>query len=145
MRKFLRLSWHDKGRALEAFGAVAVARFLLVGFSFRQTMALTALLDRRWTARGTGNPAQTARLSYLVRRVSRAVPGATCLPQAVALKWMLARRRIACRLRIGVRHGPDGAFQAHAWLETSSGEVILGGAQSPAQYKPLPFETARFR
>lgn len=145
MRKFLRLPWRDKGRALEALGWVAAARVLLVGFSFRQTVSLTAFLDARWPARDAGSPGQTARLSYLVRRVSRAVPGATCLTQAVALKWMLARRRIGCRLRIGVRHEPGAAFAAHAWLETPAHGVILGGAQSPAQYKPLPFETERFR
>ena len=78
-------------------------------------------------------------------RVSRLVPGATCLTQALALKWMLARRRIACRLRIGVRHDPGGAFAAHAWLEMPSREVILGGTESPAHYQPLPFETERFR
>ena len=145
MRKFLRLPWHDKARALEALGWVAAARLLLTGCSFRRAMTLTAYLDQRWPPGNDGSQGSTARLSYLVQRVSRAVPGATCLTQALALKWMLARRRIACRLRIGVRHDPGAAFAAHAWLETSACEVILGGTQSPAQYKPLPLETERFR
>ena len=145
MSKFLRLSWPDKGRALEALGWVVAARFFLVVVPFRKTVALTASLDRRLPATDREDRRQTARLSYLVRRVSRGVPRATCLPQALALKWMLTRRRVACRLRIGVRHVPGGAFQAHAWVETPSGEVILGGTHSPEQYKPLPFETERFR
>ena len=144
MGKFLRLPWRDQARALEALGWVAVARSLLV-LSFRRTVALTAFLDGWRPTRKDDSPPHLARLSYLVQRVSRAIPGATCLTQALALKWMLTRRRIACRLRIGVRHEPGGAFAAHAWLETASGGVILGGARSPEQYQPLPFETERFR
>ena len=145
MRKFLRLSTHDKALALEALGWVASARLLLL-LSFRRAVALTAFLDARWPAETEDDPAaQIIRLSRLVQRVSRAVPGATCLTQALALKWMLTRRRIACRLRIGVRHDPGGAFAAHAWLEMRSHEVILGGTQSPEHYRALPFETERFR
>ena len=145
MRKLLRLSWHDKALASEALIWVLAARVLLL-LSFRRTVALTTFLDARWPAREEAHDrAQIVRFGRLVPRISRAVPGATCLTQALALKWMLARRRIACRLRIGVRHDPGGVVAAHAWLETPSREVILGGTESPAQYRPLPFETERFR
>ena len=144
MRTFLRRSWRDKALVLETSGWIAAARLLLL-LSFRRTVALTAFLDARWPARDHHGRSQIVRLGRFVQRVSRVVPGATCLTQALALKWMLARRGIACRLRIGVRHDPGGAFAAHAWLETPSGEVVLGGTQSPEHYQPLPFETARFR
>jgi hypothetical protein len=41
---------------------------------------------------------------------------ATCLPQSLALWWLLRRRGIAAYLRIGVRK-EQGEFQAHAWVE----------------------------
>jgi hypothetical protein len=50
--------------------------------------------------------------------------GATCLTQAVAAQWLMARLGLAGVLHIGVSHGKP--FAAHAWLE-SNGRVILGG------------------
>ena len=145
MLKFLRLSWRDKGRALEALCLVVAARFVLVALPFRTTVALTASLDERWPASEAGNGPQIERLSFLVQRVSHLVPGATCLTQALALKWMLTRRRIVSRVRIGVAHDPDGPFKAHAWLETASERVILGGARSSEHYTPLPFALEKRR
>ncbi len=145
MHKFMRLSWRDKGRALEALGLVAAARLVLVALPFRTTVALTAYLDERWPASGIGSGPQVERLSFLVQRVSQVIPGASCLTQALALKWMLTRRRIGSRLRIGVAHAPGGPFKAHAWLETASARVILGGARSSEQYTPLPFELEKRR
>ena len=142
MLKFLRLPSVDKMRTLEASGFVLVARFLLVAVPFRRTVALATFLGERLPARGSGNLQQMLRLSYLVQRVSRHVPGATCLTQAVALKLMLIRRRIACNLRIGVQK-EDGVFKAHAWLENSAQQVIIGGSRSPQQYKPLKLDLGK--
>ncbi len=119
---------------------VLAARLFLVAVPFRRTVALTVLLGERLPARSNGGLSQLTRLSDRVQRVSRYVPGATCLTQALALKLMLTRRRVACRLRIGVAKEPDGAFKAHAWLETLSNQVIIGGGLSPEQYKPLKFD-----
>jgi hypothetical protein len=38
-----------------------------------------------------------------------------CLPQALALAWLLGRRGVAAELRFGARKHHD-ALQAHAWL-----------------------------
>jgi transglutaminase superfamily protein len=72
---------------------------------------------------------------WAVRRVSRAVPGATCLTQALAAQVLLSRRGYASRLRIGVAHAPGDGLRAHAWLE-SDGLIVLGGAPVEA-YTPL--------
>ncbi|MBM2813159.1 MAG: hypothetical protein HW416_3918 [Chloroflexi bacterium] len=46
----------------------------------------------------------------------RLLIGATCLPRAMTLWWLLRRYGVETDLRIGVRkQGP--AFQAHAWVE----------------------------
>ena len=145
MLKFLRLPWRDKGRTLEALGCVLTARGLLLFVPFRRTAALTAYLADRFPARLPGDPAHLARLGYLVERVSRSVPGATCLTQALALKWMLTRRRVTCQLRIGVAKDADDAFKAHAWLESASQRVLIGGSTSPGTYRPLKLDLEKSR
>ena len=143
MRKFLRLRWRDKRRVVEALGFVLAARCLLVFVPFRWTVALASWLGGRFPARREGDLPQLTRLGYLIGRVSRFVPGATCLTQALAMKWMLMRRRIACQLRIGVAKDADGVFKAHAWLETESRRVLIGGNRSPETYRPLKFDSEK--
>lgn len=57
-----------------------------------------------------------------------------CLPQAVAAKWMLKRRRIPCTVYLGVMkddNKPD-KLAAHAWIRC--GQAILTGAKGHRQY-----------
>ncbi|NNE24801.1 MAG: lasso peptide biosynthesis B2 protein [Rhizobiales bacterium] len=59
-------------------------------------------------------------VSWAVRTAARQFPWqVTCLPQAIAGRWMLARRDVDSTLCIGVRSartaGGQGA-QMHAWL-----------------------------
>ena len=71
-----------------------------------------------------------------VRRASRVVPFATCLPQALAVVWMLARRGHTGALRIGVKRGTAGELVAHAWVEHEN-RIIIGG-RGVKQYAVLP-------
>jgi hypothetical protein len=73
--------------------------------------------------------------SAAVRLVSRYVPFATCLAQALALRRLLARHGRVCVLNLGVRNPPGGRLQAHAWVE-AEGRIILGGAGS-VQYERM--------
>jgi hypothetical protein len=65
----------------------------------------------------------------------RLFPERPCLVQALAARWLLARRGIASDLHIGVLKNDD-ALEAHAWLERD-GRVLVGGAASPAVFHPL--------
>jgi hypothetical protein len=57
------------------------------------------------------------RLHRLVELASRLYPWPmTCLPRALALRWMLARRGVAGDLQVGVQKAASG-MQAHAWVE----------------------------
>ena len=47
-----------------------------------------------------------------------------CLPQAIATRAMLRRRRIACDAHLGVLS--TSPFEAHAWI-TVRGHVVQGG------------------
>lgn len=65
------------------------------------------------------------RVETATLRVSRLVPGSTCLAEACAARILLAIKGFGATMRIGVRTAPNGRLVAHAWL-ISEGNVILG-------------------
>ncbi len=75
------------------------------------------------------SPETLAEARMLARMVSiaarRGAWRSRCLPTALALQWMLARRGIASQLRLGVRRR-EGLFEAHAWIE-HAGEALIDG------------------
>jgi hypothetical protein len=78
----------------------------------------------------TTGPLRTTRfsveqLSQAVAGVSRYVPRATCLTQALALHILLRRRRLPSTIRIGVAKQQGGPLEAHAWVE-SEDRVVMG-------------------
>ena len=83
------------------------------------------------------------RTAASVRRVSRYVPAATCLTQALATQFLLTRQGQVSSLRIGVTKTEAGEFKAHAWLE-SEGKIIIGGVEGSRRYTVLqPLEEVR--
>lgn len=58
-------------------------------------------------------------------------PTKTCLPCSLTLRWMLARRGIDSRLRIGVRR-VQADILAHAWIELAGQPVGETPDQFPA-------------
>lgn len=66
-------------------------------------------------------------LARRIERLARIVPGASCLTQALALQWLLARAGHASTVTIGVRQDDAGAFRAHAWV-TCNQRVVLGAS-----------------
>lgn len=60
-----------------------------------------------------------------IERLARFVPGASCLTQALALKFVLGRAGHASQIQIGVKQDGEGAFSAHAWV-TCNGRIVLG-------------------
>lgn len=73
---------------------------------------------------------------WAVVAVSRRVPGASCLTQALAARRLLAEAGLDSDLRIGVARGGDGAFEAHAWLERD-GRVLLGDVDGMTRFSTL--------
>jgi hypothetical protein len=66
------------------------------------------------------------RVGYAVARQARRLPWKpTCLRQALAMRRMLARRGVPCRVHFGVRNVAER--KAHAWV-TVAGQPVLGGA-----------------
>lgn len=77
---------------------------------------------------------------YWARRVMRSVqrlPGETkCLPQAVALQWLLAPHHHKSRLIIALhRNGADEKEGLHAWVE-AAGKILIGHCERD-DYSPI--------
>ena len=71
------------------------------------------------------------RLSFIagnVAKVSRHVPKATCLTQAIAAMVLLKQYSYPATFHIGVTRDTAGQFEAHAWIE-SDGYVVIGGSK----------------
>ena len=75
------------------------------------------------------------RLVRAVRRASRALPGSTCLAQALVMHRLLSRCGYTSVVRIGVRReGPQ--FLAHAWVECG-GTCFPADDREIVRYIPL--------
>ena len=78
---------------------------------------------------------QLALAERLYRLVSWAArlhwPPKTCLPRSLTLRWMLARRGVDSRLRIGVCR-VQADILAHAWIELAGQPVGETPDQFPA-------------
>lgn len=120
--RFLRLPPREKGLHLKAYGLVCVLRATLP-FISPTTIVRWARADRERGRAVRGGPGPSA-IGSAVMRVSRFVPGATCLSQSLATKILLAHRGFDSSLKIGVDAAAD-RLQAHAWVECD-GEVVIG-------------------
>ena len=140
LTKFLRHDWRGRCLLLEALATLGWAKLLLVTVPFR------------WIAPRLGRPmAESAveislaeqqlarRVSWAVEAVARAAPlGFVCLPQAIAAKWMLRRRRLGSTLYLGLRRGEAAGLTAHAWLRAGD-QILTGRAGSQAHHTVASF------
>jgi hypothetical protein len=131
--KFLTLPRVERRLFVDALVTLV---FLLVSVR----LASTRWVFRRVLARDR-TPTRTGGIvpedvGLAVTRASRLVPGATCLPQALTVVWLLRARGHRASMRIGVKRGETGKLIAHAWVECG-GRIIIGGP-SVQGYRVLP-------
>ena len=112
-------------------------------------LLITYVRFDRWRSRlglaGIASPAQQAAAQRLGRHVERAadrLPGTSkCLPQAVALSWMLRARRIPHNLVMMVRPAAarGGSDDLHAVIRCGN-HIVLGNIPGPwIETLALPF------
>ena len=71
-------------------------------------------------------------VAWSVSAASRYVPTATCLTQALAGSWLLARRGRTGEVRLSLPVSDSTEFRPHAWL-ISEGMIVLGGPAATFQ------------
>ncbi len=141
--------WHKlRSLSFSEVWFLVQAAAVVVGFdlAFRLFSSKTclALLGRKQSSHGGRQKVNLQRMAWLVDVADRYAPGrSSCLRQTAALAWLLRRRGIATRLRIGVAR-EEGRLMAHSWLESGDGELIglsetdkYASLSSPAVPQPL--------
>jgi hypothetical protein len=117
------MSGTDRRLLAEATMLLGLCRLLLLFVPFR---LIASLLSRRPAApQKPRDPSLNRSVRRAVMTAARNVPWrAVCLPQAMAAKFMLARRGCTSVLHFGLGRNDIGALTAHAWLESRSAIVV---------------------
>lgn len=141
---FLRNSLSDQRLLIKA---LALLCFVRLGLWFMPLRTLREMVEkiarRRLSSTTPQDMLMVRKIAASVRRVSRYVPLASCLTQALAAQFLLARRGQVSNLLIGVTKTEEGEFKAHAWLE-ANGKIIIGGVKGFRSYTVLhPLEEVR--
>lgn len=120
--------------------------FLLLALAYSLIRWVPIRRWRRWLGpMDGGKPASLAAsqqsdalaIGALVEQTGNAAPfAAKCLAQAMAARWMLARRGIATQLCLGARKGQDWrSHDLHAWL--MAGDKCVVGAEEYESYRQI--------
>jgi len=107
-------------RCLTVVGAVRLA---LTFSSYNRVRGLVTRLD----ARRDASIGDLRRVAWGVAAAARLVPGASCLTQALAGQYLLARQGSTSKISIGIEKGTGSELKAHAWL-MSGNHIVLGGS-----------------
>ena len=133
LREDLRTARQTSGKQwrllVEAGTLLVVARLAVWFVPFRRLAShLGDEMDESPSVDTEEQRAAALPISWAVRTLGRRLPWMSqCLVQAVAVTWMLQRRRIPSTLYFGLAKDDDGKLKAHAWVRC--GAKILTGAK----------------
>lgn len=103
------------------------ARLIFCRFAARDILVLNRYVATMAAQRSDRNPALTARIGYVIPRLSARLPWRSdCVIQAMAAQHWLAAHGLVSEIQIGVELPAEGLFGAHAWL-VHDAEVVTGG------------------
>ena len=135
MHKWVALPSRQKRLLL---ATVLIVSSVRLGLWLLPTATVLRAVSRRVEQQAEQNNTDLAlHMAHWVARVSRYVPKASCLTQALALQFLLARYGQGSRLQLGIGRDAHGTWQAHAWVEYS-GEVILGEIEGLSRFQVFP-------
>ena len=126
---FRRLNSADRRLYLEAAFFLTASRFVILAMPYSRVKYM--LRSRE------GVPAedqeQVTHIGRVVNNVARHVPWqCLCLVQALAGRWMLARRKIEATIYVGVAKDEEQDLLSHAWL--CSGDVYITGEEGHERF-----------
>ncbi|HEY1628861.1 MAG TPA: lasso peptide biosynthesis B2 protein [Tepidisphaeraceae bacterium] len=119
--RFLDLPANQQRQMLHALLLVIAFRLGLWTLPYH---SLQHIADRV-AARRAAALDEPQRIGRNITAMSRYVPGASCLTQALAAQVLLQRDGFTPKMRIGVARGELGEFKAHAWIECND-QIIVG-------------------
>ena len=138
MQKFFGLPRSERWLLVKAALLLGVVR---IGLRLLPFQTLKRLLDSasRTSAESHKAPQFSSdRIAWAVIAAGRyVVRDKPCLTQALAAQLLLKRRGYPASLRIGVARADGEQLEAHAWVESGNGSVIVGGGDL-SRYTPLP-------
>jgi hypothetical protein len=117
-------------------GRILIRVLFVVGVARAALCVLSTDTARRVVAKAaTGAAGSVEQVVWAVRIVSRYLPGASCLTQALAAQALLTQSGFPSQVEIGVAKDDLRRLQAHAWV-VCHGQVVLGG-QQPNHYNSI--------
>ena len=127
LRKFFSLPAKEQQILVKVFFLLIIIRLGLWLLAFR---TLQRILERlfHYPVTSDRQAPSPEKFSWAVVAVSRYVPSATCLAQALTLQALLSREGIHSDLALGVAREDKPGIIAHAWVEID-GTVIIGGQE----------------
>lgn len=126
MRNWPRILSPTGAEMLFLARCLAVVGAVRLGLTFSSYNRLRGLVSRL-EARDDADIADLRRVAWGVAAAARLVPGASCLTQALAGQYLLARQGNASKIRIGIERDTGAELKAHAWL-VSGNHIVLGGS-----------------
>ena len=130
--------WRWRAAVAEAMVFASLARFLIRFVPFKLWRPSLGHIAGSGCKFEKGDGLETAsRLAKAVNRGADLLPAETiCLPRAMALQWMLARRGHPSSLVFGILSGTEiqGDRELHAWIECDG--VIVLGADEDNLWRP---------
>lgn len=135
LRKFLGLTWAERGLVLEALLRLGLARLAVKALPFQKVVSLLGEKGRETPQEPLPqDQADTARrVSLAIRRTRRFTPwDSNCLAQAIAACQMLRRRGVPTTAYLGAALGGPKGMIAHAWVR--SGKQIITGFEGMRRY-----------
>lgn len=137
LHKFIALPVEDKQQLLLAAFWLPLTHFRLRCFGLHFCLGLMGRLDADVAQEELLDAVGYEQARACEKNVALAsrygVLAGTCLSRALTVIWLLKRRKIAGRLRVGVNLD-SGALDAHAWVEVAG--IPLG--QGELKYETFP-------
>jgi hypothetical protein len=137
--KFMQLSRERRHLVAACAGLLILTRVALRLLTYRRVHDLLERSCPRGRAAESPAPEEAAmreNVAWAVTVAASRIPGTTCLPRALVGQFLLRRAGCPARVRFGVAKHNDGAFAAHAWLE-SRDQILIGG-ETMLDYSPMP-------
>ena len=134
IKRFTGLTGGEKQALLEAAAYLIGVRLSLrlLGFKTVRNILARSGADAKQSG-APADPDQTRRTLWAVNAANK-VARTTCLPQALTVHTLLARRGLASELKIGVSRSSGSPLEAHAWVE-SGGKVLIGALPDLARFQ----------